>query len=141
MAIARATFILNQHQVNEENEDFSMITPTVIGHENLCDSRLSVLENTAVLDLQFNAISGRFEWQAPDDSEKCQIEYRIDFDNGHISEYISTTNEYFVSSIYPCTHNLISVTTWIGFVGEDGDSASYIHSEPAPGKLNGCRLF
>lgn len=87
-----------------------------------------------MLNLEFNSLNRRFEWQTPEDTENCQIRYQIDFDNGHTPSQTDTVNEYFAFPIYSCTNNNIIVTTWIGFMDEIGGSVSDSHYEPVPGK-------
>lgn len=93
-----------------------------------------ILEYTAVQGLQFNTISRVFKWQAPEYSERCGIEFQLDFTNGHVSLTPRVYEEYYEFPIYPCTINNISVTTFIGFTSEDGETVSYSHLEPVPGK-------
>lgn len=97
--------------------------------------KFPVSVNTAVQNLEFNLDRRRFEWQTPEDTERCQIQFQIYFTNGQNTYHTSTSQGYFEFPLYPCTQNNINVTTWIGFTEKDGESVSGTHNEAVPGKL------
>lgn len=79
----------------------------------------------AVQNIKFIQERGRFEWDAPEDSSRCDMKYSISFNNEIESDQVEMiTQQYYGFDIYSCTNNHITVTTLIGFDNTNGEDAS-----------------
>lgn len=79
----------------------------------------------AVQNIKFIQERGRFEWDAPEDSSRCDMKYSISFNNEIESDQVEMiTQQYYGFDIYSCTNNNITVTTLIGFDNTNGEDAS-----------------
>lgn len=86
-------------------------------------------------NLKFIEESGRFEWNAPDNSEGCELQYRINYRNEIATNEIITDDLFYKFPLYFCSSNEIIVTTIIGIEDVDGESVSSIYPISTPGKL------
>lgn len=85
--------------------------------------------NSAVRDLRFIEEKGRFEWDAPEDSSRCDLKYSITFNNAIESVDGKTiTDKFYAFDLYSCTNNHITVTTIIGFDNAIGKDVSTLHA-------------
>ncbi|KAK9711926.1 hypothetical protein QE152_g25191 [Popillia japonica] len=88
--------------------------------------------SSAVENLKFIEESGRFEWNAPDNSEGCELQYRINYRNEIATNEIITDDLFYKFPLYFCSSNEIIVTTIIGIEDVDGESVSSIYPISTP---------
>ncbi|GJQ65717.1 hypothetical protein Trydic_g10569, partial [Trypoxylus dichotomus] len=115
------------------NEGDSQSGPVTYAHRGPTPENLEV-QNVKFENLDSNP---RFVWDPPDDSDLCDIEYKVEFTNQRSpnGKPEITRATFFNFTLYHCSDNRITIIT---SVYNEGDSQSgpvtYAHRGPTPGK-------